>query len=122
MSLPRERSQTLQHLRGILPFVQINRQKPIMRRHTEGWHLACFEKVADILHLNERHRYRLVLDARVGYDKIDEFAQCHAIFECFQEVARFELLVQCRFDPRSDFAGRLWCVATHSQVAHVLVE
>lgn len=87
-----------------------------MRRQAQGCHFASFEEVADILHLNERHRALLELDRstlRLGRE-VRELAQDDAILEVFQEVACRKLYVECRLDPTPSFVRGLWCVARQS--------
>jgi hypothetical protein len=89
MRLTREGSQTLQYLRGVFGFEQVDGQEAIMRLHVERWHLAGLQEVADVFHLDKGHLALLEPDSRRWQGLVGQFTQRSSIFESVQEIARW---------------------------------
>ena len=59
---PAEGTQTLQDLRWILGFVQVDGEEAVVRWHVEGRRFAGAQEVRDVLHLHEGHGRAFKLD------------------------------------------------------------
>ena len=89
MRLSTEGAETLQNLGRVLLLEQVDGQEAVVGGHVEGRHLAGFEEVADVLHLDEGHCAGLELDRSMLWldGQIRQFAERNTVFQRIKQVA-----------------------------------